>query len=192
VKPVERAWIGKGSRVSEQSDRAAVGDGEGVETPPRSLRAKSDEQGISTGQAAAVISAGTGMAVVAGDVSRALVDLGYERYWSQWYLTPGMVDEAAGRIMQRRALWWQKRMVRGDVLAEVEGIVEGRSVVLSVPMWRDDSKPLQERTMEPFAEFATYEWPTGTKTGVMRLVEAEPGQRPRYRYTRTRADGGEE
>jgi hypothetical protein len=172
--------------VNGQSDRTAVGDGEGVETPPGSLRAKSDEAGISTGQAAAVIAAGTGMVITASDVSKALLDLGYERYWAQWYLTPAMVDEAAGRIMQRRALWWQKRMVRGDVLAEVEGMVEGMTVVLSVPMWRDDSLPAPDRELRPFDEIPMYEWPTGLRTGSMRLLEAAEGKRPRYRYTRAR------
>lgn len=161
-------------------------DGEvtaGDKAPPVVLRRKADEQGITTREAAAVINARWSLECDAAEVAKACGELEYVRHWAQWYVLPEQVEEIAGRIVQRRALWWQKRMVRGDVLAEVEGLVDGDVMVLSLPMERLDDGSRDPKDMRLFERLPLFEWPTARQTGWLELVSEKGAERPRYRLS---------
>jgi hypothetical protein len=147
---------------------------------------KADDPGISTGQAVAVLAEAYGIAATERDVSEALRHIGAEKRWTHWRIDPPMMPGVAGAVMQRAALWWQKRLVRGDRMADVEGLIEGRTVRLMVPLervWVGQGKPEKLRLYE---RLPCYEWPTGRVTG---WLELDPEQEqyemtPRYLYTR--------
>lgn len=175
-------------RIARQVGHRADGRG-GPDTPPVDFRRKADEAGISPSQAAALIAAEYGIECDADDVTKVMRDTGQEKRWTHWFLSPRMVAIAAGGIMQRRAGWWQKRLVHGDVMAEVEGLVEGKVVLMSVPMRHIDEPGKGTVSVELEESIVCREWPTGIVTG---RLDLDPDQEqyemtPRYIYTRTGA-----
>lgn len=157
------------------------------EDPPGRLRRKVNEEGISTGQAAALLRQEYGVECSDLEVARVLRETGAEKYWTHWFVLPEQLPMLAGGVRQRLALWWQKRLVRGEQMCAVAGVVDGKEVLMSLPLERVYRKGLSDPEVRLYERIDCYEWPTGTRTGRLDLDPDQEQDEATARYIYTRA-----